>query len=279
LKSNINVEKSSQEVIDFMENDSVKFEILERKELKGSDSIDSASQLFFIQNANIKLKTARIVLKNSSVTLESGSLYYLKGDIDMESKVGGAKGLGKKLFNKATTGEKMFKPTYTGTGEIVLEPTFGHYALIELDNEEIIVDDGCFYACESSIEVGAAPMKNISSALLGNEGFIQTKLSGKGIVLLEVPVPGEEIIEYELNNDTLKVDGNFVVLRSGNIDFSVQKAGKSILGSATSGEGFLNVYSGKGFLWLLPTKAIYKRLTQAGLRNQTNPGGKSNTKD
>jgi len=61
LKSNINVEKSSQEVIDFMENDSVKFEILERKELKGSDSIDSASQLFFIQNANIKLKTARIV--------------------------------------------------------------------------------------------------------------------------------------------------------------------------------------------------------------------------
>jgi len=82
-----------------------------------------------------------------------------------------------------------------------------------------------------------------------------------------------------LNNDTLKVDGNFVVLRSGNIDFSVQKAGKSILGSATSGEGFLNVYSGKGFLWLLPTKAIYKRLTQAGLRNQTNPGGKSNTKD
>ena len=61
LKSNINIEKSSQEVIDVMENDSVKFEILERKELKGSDSIDSASQLFFIQNANIKLKTARIV--------------------------------------------------------------------------------------------------------------------------------------------------------------------------------------------------------------------------
>ena len=61
MKSNINIEKSSQEVIDVMENDSVKFEILERKELKGSDSIDSASQLFFIQNANIKLKTARIV--------------------------------------------------------------------------------------------------------------------------------------------------------------------------------------------------------------------------
>ena len=42
----------------------------------------------------------------------------------------------------------MFKPILKGTGEIFLEPTFGYFTLIELEDEEIIIDDGMFYACE-----------------------------------------------------------------------------------------------------------------------------------
>lgn len=279
MRSNIDLERTSQKLIDSMENNRVKFEIFERDSLRGSNSVNDATQLFFIQNANIRLKTAKITLKkDSSVNLESGALHFMKGDIKIENKIGGMKGLGKKLFNKATTGEDTFKPTFSGNGEIVLEPTFGHYALITLDNEEIIVDDGVFYACESTVEVGAAPMKNVSSTFLGNEGFIQTKLSGTGIVLLEMPVPSEEIEEYELKNETLKVDGNFAILRSSNIEFTVQKASKGILSSVTSGEGFLNVYKGVGYVWLVPTKAIYRKLASAGLSGQTNPGGSSNTK-
>ena len=102
--------------------------------------------------------------------------------------------------------------------------------------------------------------RTLSSSLLGNEGLYQTKLSGSGIVALEIPVPESEIFKCVLINDTLKVDGNFAILRTGNIEFSVEKSSKSIVGSLTSGEGFVNVYRGSGEVWLIPTKNIYNKL-------------------
>ena len=117
-----------------------------------------------------------------------------------------------------------------------------------------------FYACEEDVEVGVAMQRTLSSSLLGNEGLYQTKLSGSGIVALEIPVPESEIFKCVLINDTLKVDGNFAILRTGNIEFSVEKSSKSIVGSLTSGEGFVNVYRGSGEVWLIPTKNIYNKL-------------------
>lgn len=278
MKTNLDFSRNSKKLVMEMENEKVKFEIYEWEELKGGGSIADSIGLFFLKEGKVTLKEAKILLKNSSVLLEPGALYYQKGDLEIESKAGGVLGFGKKLIKSMATGETVFKPKYTGSGEITLEPTFGHYALIELENESVIVDDGCFYACESSVEVGAAPMKNLSSAALGGEGLFQTKLSGSGIVLLEIPVPPSEIIEYKLENETLKVDGNFAVLRSGDIDFTVEKSTKSLIGSATSGEGFLNVYRGTGSVWLLPTKSIYETMRYFGIGGMTNPGGASNTK-
>jgi len=278
MKSNLEVKKNSNKIIETMENERVKFEVFERESLKGTKSVEEAAQLYFIEKANIKLRSVKITVDNSSIVLEPGALHYSKGDFEIKSNAGGVAGFGKKLFTSAVTGENIYKPVYKGTGEIYLEPTFGHFALIELENEEIVVDDGVFYACESTIDVGVSRMKNLSSAVLGNEGLFQVKLSGTGIVLLEIPVPSEEIEEFELNNETLKVDGNFVILRDESIEFTVQKATKNFFSSATSGEGFLNVYKGKGKVWLLPTEKIYDRLKQSGLSNQTDPGGSSNTK-
>jgi uncharacterized protein (AIM24 family) len=278
MKTNLDFTKNTKTLIMEMKNDNVKFEIFEWEELKGGGSISDSVSLFFLKEGKVTLKEAKITLNNSSVNLEAGALYYQKGDLEIESKAGGVLGLGKKLLKSMATGETVFKPKYTGTGEITLEPTFGHYALVELENETIIVDDGVFYACEAGIEVGAAAMKNISSAALGGEGLFQTKLSGSGIVLLEIPVPQTEIIEYKLENDTLKVDGNFAILRNGNINFTVEKSTKSLIGSATSGEGLLNVYRGTGIVWLVPTKPVYDSLRYFGISGMSNPGGTSNTK-
>lgn len=279
MKSVLNTREPNKKIVSMMENDRTKFEVYEWQELNGGTSFHEASTLFYLKDANIKLKEVRISLKESSVRLEPGAMYYQKGDIEMNSKAGGLAGLGKKLFKSAVTNETTFKPEYKGSGELYLEPTFGHFALIELEDEEIIVDDGVFYACESSIDVGAQGMKNISSALMGGEGFFQTKLSGSGIALLELPVPQEEIVEYNLENETLKVDGNFAVLRSGSLDFTVEKSTKSLIGSATSGEGLLNVYRGTGTVWVLPTKKVYDELKFYGVQSMTNPKGSRNNKE
>ena len=257
MRTNINSENKLT-MLSQMCNDS-KFQVLEYDKLEGAADMETALGLNIMNDAGIKLKQVRIILQDSAIKLEPGALSYMKGDINIMTKTGGLLGLGKKIFSSKVTGEGMFKPTYEGSGEVFLEPSFGHFALVELEDEEIIVDDGMFYACEDSVEVGAAIQKTVSSLALGNEGVFQVKLKGSGIVVLELPVPESEIFKCRLSNDTLKVDGDLVVLRSGKIDFTVEKS-SSVIGSLTNGEGFLNVYSGIGEVWILPTKDVYSDL-------------------
>ena len=63
----------------------------------------------------------------------------------------------------------------------------------------------------------------------------------------------EELIEFNIENDVVKIDGNMAIAWSGSLDFTVEKSGKSLLGSAVSGEGFVNVYRGTGKILMAPT--------------------------
>ncbi len=276
MRTSLNFSNSLTKIAE-MQGDSI-FQVLEYDELRGGTDLEDAIMLSFMKEAHIRLRQIRILLEDSSVKIESGALHFLKGDIEMKNKIGGIVGLSKKLISSKITGESTFKPIYTGTGELFLEPSFAHFALIELEDEEIIVDDSLFYACEESVEVGVASQRNISSAFFGNEGFFQTRLSGSGIVVLEIPVPENEIFKCRLVNDVLKVDGNFAILRSGTLDFTVEKSSKSIIATSTGGEGLLNVFRGSGEVWLIPTKSIYDKLNDVGFNKiLTSTKGSSGT--
>ena len=244
-----------------MKNEST-FQILEYESLDGARDIQTSIKLGLMKNSNIKLRQVRLILNDSAVKIEAGALSYMKGNLEIETKTGGVIGLGKKFFQSKVTGESMFKPVIKGTGEVFLESSFSHFTIIELEDEEIVVDDGLFYACEEEVEVGAAMQKNISSMMFGNEGIYQTKLKGSGIVVLKIPVPEKEIFRCKLFRDELKVDGNFALLRTGNIEFSVEKSGSSLIKSSLNGEGFVNVYRGTGEVWLAPTLNIYESLEE-----------------
>lgn len=75
----------------------------------------------------------------------------------------------------------------------------------------------------------------------------------KGAVTNESPIkPKEELVEINLQNDTLKVDGNFVVAWSSSLQFTTERSTKTLIGSAVSGEGLVNVFRGTGKLWMMP---------------------------
>ena len=251
-------------VIDSAENRGMKVEVLEYLKLKGSPSIRGAQQMYFMEKQNIRARQIAIYLENDSVEIEPGAMSYFKGNIEMVSGVTAGNVLGR-VFSSITTGEAVAQPKYKGTGMVVLEPSFNHFLVLELDDEEIIVDKGMFYCAQGGVTVKPIMQKNVSSALLGGEGIFQISLSGKGIVVLECAVPVCEIDVVELNNDTLKVDGNFAVLRSGNISFTVERSAKTLVGSAVSGEGLVNVYRGTGSVWLAPTIKIYDTINMASL--------------
>lgn len=93
---------------------------------------------------------------------------------------------------------------------------------------------------------------SFSSAVAGNEGLFNLGLSGNGVVCLESVCPKEELVEITLQDDVLKVDGNMAIAWSGSLDFTVERSGKSLIGSAASGEGLVNVYRGTGKVLLAP---------------------------
>ena len=59
------------------------------KELQGSANIRVAEKLFFAKEVGIRLKMVRVILNNSKVRVEPGSLYFMKGNLKMQASTGG----------------------------------------------------------------------------------------------------------------------------------------------------------------------------------------------
>ena len=199
------------------------------------------------------LKMVKATIDNETIRAEAGALHYMRGLIELATPAPTAKGFLKSMV----TQEKIFRPTYTGTGEIYYgPPTFGEYTIMQLDNEEWVLDKGGYVCSDQAIEVGVYANKEISG-LISGEGFFQTKVGGCGTVVIQSPGPLETI---DLNNERLSVDGKFAVARQAHLNFSVRKATKSILGSMASGEGLLNVIEGTGRVLLAPVPNLYMNL-------------------
>jgi uncharacterized protein (AIM24 family) len=220
-------------------------------------NVGSPQLLYHYNSLGLRLKRVRVVLDNGEMRAEAGALHYMRGHLQLSADVGGASGYLKKAISGALTHEATVKPKYTGTGDIYLEPSFGYYAIVVLANEECIVDKGLYYASDGPVEVGVAAQKSVSSALFGGEGLFQTRISGTGWAVIQLPVPSDEVQRIYLNNEKLSVDGSFAVLRKGAIAFTVEKSSKSLIGSGLTGEGLLQTFTGTGEVWVCPTLNHY----------------------
>ncbi|MBQ4363652.1 MAG: AIM24 family protein, partial [Oscillospiraceae bacterium] len=116
----------------------------------------------------------------------------------------------------------------------------------------MVIEDGLFLACDESIDLSVVARTNLSSAMLGGEGLFNTCMKGSGVAVLESPFPADELVVVDLENDVIKIDGNFAICWSPTLQFTVEKTTKTLVGSAASGEGFVNVYRGTGRVLMAP---------------------------
>ena len=270
--------KDKLTILDSASHGGATFEICALNNLEGATNPEMAMQLYFAKQQGLQIRFVRIHLNDAKIKTEAGALYYYNGNIRSETKFGGVGGLLKKTISGKLTKESAIKPEYAGVGDVYLEPSFKHYFILPLNNDSIIVDKSMFYCCSDSISVTPVAQQSFSSVALGNEGLFQVKLSGSGIVVLESNVPQSEVQQIRLQpGEELKVDGNFALLRSENIKFTVTTSDKSLINSAINGEGFLNTFKAidsPGFVWIAPTAPIYKKLnfgmpiTNKGRNNQ-----------
>ena len=250
----------------------MRIENLQNENRKFAKSIGNFHVLEYVQDASVSpmnamneyfmskmgVRRRQVVIdidKDHSAVIQSGSMQWMGGNVQATS---GVKGIGDflgKALKGAVTKETAVKPEYVGEGCLVLEPTYKYIILADIGkwgSAGMTIEDGMFLACDANVKSKVVPRKNLSSAVLGSEGLFNLSLQGNGVAALESNVPEDELIEVILENDELKIDGNLAVCWSSNLEFTVERSTKTLVGSAVSGEGLVNVYRGTGRVLMCP---------------------------
>ena len=216
----------------------------------------NAMNEYFMSKMNVRRRQVVIDIdKDHSAVIQVGSMQWMGGNVQATS---GVKGIGDflgKALKGAVTKETAVKPEYVGEGCLVLEPTYKYIILADIGkwgSAGMTIEDGMFLACDANVKSRVVARKNLSSAVLGSEGLFNLSLQGNGVAALESNVPEDELIEVILENDELKIDGNLAVCWSSNLEFTVERSTKTLVGSAVSGEGLVNVYRGTGRVLMCP---------------------------
>ena len=216
----------------------------------------NAMAAYFCNAMNVRKRQVMCDLSQANVTVQSGAMQWMVGNVKATTGIKGVGDLLGKAVRGKVTGESAIKPEYTGDGVMVLEPTYKHIILLDVDdwNGSVVLDDGMFLACDANLRHKAVMRSALSSAVAGNEGMFNLGIVGSGVLCLESPCPKEELVEVTLRDDVIKIDGNMAVAWSGSLDFTVERSGRSLVGSAVSGEGLVNVYRGTGKVLFAPVR-------------------------
>lgn len=249
------------QISNFTDNDDIKilselgpFQIVEyQRDLSVSSS--SAIVAYYSAQMNVKKRQLVCNLSKAQVCIQAGAMQWMLGNVNATTGIKGVGDFLGKAVRGKVSGESAIKPEYTGDGILVLEPTYKHLILMDAADwgGSVVLDDGLFLACDTNLKHKAVMRSNLSSAVAGGEGLFNLSLNGSGTFCIEADCPREELIEITLNNDVLKIDGNYAIAWSGSLNFTVERSGKSLIGSAASGEGLVNVYRGSGKVLMMPT--------------------------
>ena len=184
-----------------------------------------------------------------SIYTQSGGMTWMTDNFVMETNMRG--GFGKAL-GRMFSGESMFMATYTSQqagAQITLASTFpGSIVVLELDGtKEYICQKNAFLCATPGVELSASVTK-AKAGFFGGEGFIMQRVSGRGLVFLELD--GTVVEKNLAPGERLKVDTGNIAVYETSVNYTAEtvKGFKNIL---FGGEGlFLSVLSGPGKVFL-----------------------------
>lgn len=184
-----------------------------------------------------------------TIISEAGGRTWARGPVVTEAKAEG--GLGRSI-GRLFSGESLFMSRYTaqGTAELGFSSSFPGTILVrELHpGESIICQKSAFLCATAGVELSVFFQKKLGSGLFGGEGFVMQRVTGPGLVFLEIDgyckecvlQPGEPLVcdtgVLAVMDDTCRMDIQMV------------KGAKNVL---FGGEGlFDTVITGPGKVYL-----------------------------
>ena len=186
---------------------------------------------------------------------EAGGRTWARGQILTETKGGGVG----KAIGRMFSGESLFLSYYTAQGpaEIAFASSFpGRIAVKELaPGESLICQKSSFLCATYGVELSVHFQKKLGAGFLGGEGFIMQKVTGPGLVFLELD---GYCPEYYLNpGERLVCDTGVVAYMDASCQIDVQMV-KGLKNIFFGGEGlFDTVVTGPGKV-CLQTMSIAK---------------------
>lgn len=207
-----------------------------------------------------------------SICTESGAMSWMSSNIQMTTNTGG--GIGK-MFGRLFTGESLFRNEYTAMGSegmiafaSSLPGSIIPYRVTP--GNGIVVQKGGFLAMEKGLDVSVWFQKRLGATFFGGEGLIMQRISGDGIVFLEID---GHCKEYTLSA------GQSIVLSTGYLAAMTDSCTMDI----QSVPGWKNkLFGGEGFFNTRvtgPGKVYVQSMPIANMANELAPYLPINTDD
>ena len=187
-----------------------------------------------------------------SVVCEAGAMSWMSPNMQMETKAKGGVG---GFFGRALSGESGFQNVYTargGGGLIAFTSSYvGNILAVEITPEKpVIIQKRAFLASTPDVNIEVFFQKKIGTALFGGEGFIMQKLSGSGIVFLELD---GSVINYDLKaGEQMLISTGHLAMMDATVSMDVQQVkgaknilfgGESLFNTVVTGPGVVTVQS------------------------------------
>ena len=206
---------------------------------------------------------------------ESGAMSWMSPNMHMDTNTGG--GL-KKAFGRLLSGESIFLNEYTamnGEGMVAFASSFpGSIIPYQVTpGNGIIVQKRGFLAMEKGLELSMFFQKKLGKGFFGGEGFIMQRISGNGMVFLEID---GHCKTYELRaGQSIIVDTGYLAAMSESctMDIETVKGAKNIF---LGGEGLFHTRitgPGRVYIQSMPVINTAQRLTPYLHIESSNDGG------
>ncbi|SFC24180.1 TIGR00266 family protein [Alkalibacterium subtropicum] len=176
-----------------------------------------------------------MINRGETIITSSGNMSWMTEGFELETSSQG--GLFKGL-SRAFSGESMFQNRYKATQdnqEIAFASSLpGKIVHIGMNGREILTQRSAYLASTEGVDFEVALTKKFSTGLLGGEGFVLQRFSGRGDLFLEAD---GSLVEYDLKHgEALLVDQGNVFMFDNSVTYSIETV-KGLRNMMFGGEG------------------------------------------
>lgn len=183
-----------------------------------------------------------IDIADETVRARSGALSNMKGSIDFVPRLPSPGHFMRTLISK----EARVRPTYSGTGQIHLQPSLSGYHIFDAaPGERWILEPGVYWASEGNVGLGLY-RERFWPSLWAGDGFLvwKTTIRGPGTLAVNAPGPVETVA---VDDARLVVQGRLVLGRTDGLRFTSERSAR-LPRNFFSGQTRMRAFSGTGRL-------------------------------